>query len=149
MSVSQELPVATATARDSIWRDVDQGRFRKRVDDLHRKNDVPDLPKTYDCHAWQRKNDPGRTGARLLPLEIEERIANDTAFIAAARKDVKTVSAVAFEEVHAGSGLVVRLAANGAIEQPVIDTLVTIVTLLQDCATKSQLHYCHSRLRVA
>ena len=140
MSVSQTLPVATATARDSIWRDVDQGRFRKRVDDLRRKNDVPDLPKTYDCQTWQRKNGPGRTGARLLPLEVEERIANDTAFIAAARKDVKTVSAVALEELHAGSGLVVRLAANGEIEQPVIDTLVTIFTLLQDCATKSRLH---------
>ena len=133
-----KVPVNTAAPGDSIWRDIDQARFRKQIDDLKHKNEVPGAPNIHNFKTWRKRRDEP---PRLLPLEVEERIANDIAFLAAARKDVKSVSAVALEEANDSGGVTVRLAANEVIEAPVIGALGSIFSLLQDCAGKSGLHH--------
>lgn len=135
------LSVNTAAPGDSIWRDVSQGNFRRQIDDLKRKNNVPGKPKVYQDKLWLKRRASSHEPSRLLPLKVEERIVNDLAFVAAARKDVKSVSAVALEEVNNSSGLMIRMAANEAIESRVIDTLTSIFGLLQDCAGKSGLRH--------
>ena len=74
----------------------------------------------------------------MLPFDVEERLANDFAFIAAAKKDVEAVSAVALEEAVNSHSLTVRLAANGNISDGVISRLASILVTLQNCARKSK-----------
>lgn len=154
MSIVQPLPVNTAPPIHSIWRDVSQSTFRTRIDQLQRKTDVPGESKTHTYEAWRRQTGVPHESPHLLPSDVEERVVNDIAFIAANRKDVNSVSAVALEEQRSAHGLIVRLAANGAIEVLVINTLSSIFGLLQDCALKSGLprracrssSFAHSRL---
>ena len=137
MSISQPLPATTAPPNRSIWKHVDERTFRKRIDQLHRKNNVPADHKVHTYQAWQGRRDVSHEVYSSLPFDVEERIANDLASIAAARKDVKAVSAVALEEQENGRGLIVRLATNDAILASVRDVLRSIFVLLQDCATRS------------
>ncbi|KAL6719933.1 hypothetical protein ACLMJK_001854 [Lecanora helva] len=136
-AIPHKLPVNTARPDDSVWRYINQENFRKRIHDLKRKNDVPGVPEAHDCQAWQReRSSTHERRDKLLPIEIEEQIANDIAYVAAAQKDVKSVSAAALEEVNNAGGLIVRLTANEAIEVVVLDTLRSIFELLQTCAVK-------------
>ena len=138
MSSLSPLPVNTASKTTSIWRDVEQSLFRQRIDDLHRKTDhCPGRPREFSQASWQAKAPSQILANHVLPFQVEERIANDIAFVAASRKDVESVSAVALEEHRDSQGLSVRIAANGSINSAVIETIEAVLSLLQDCARKS------------
>lgn len=69
-----------------------------------------------------------------LPLEIEHRLANDVAFIAATQEAVFSVTAVCVEELSSPSGsleaLTLRLAANEGISEALKNRLLEIWDLL-------------------
>lgn len=74
--------------------------------------------------------------AHTLPLEIEQRLADDLAFIAASKKEAKAVSAVALEEGRDSGGLVIRLTSNGTIQKEVLQKFREIAGILQGCAKR-------------
>ena len=48
------LPVATANAQQSVWRNLDQDDFRRRIVNLQRaSNEVPADPLVYSAADWQ------------------------------------------------------------------------------------------------
>lgn len=139
--MAQLLPVSTASPKDSIWQNLDQGAFRKRIDDLKAKNDCPGDPKEHTQKEWRRRSASTSGSNRTLPFDVEQRVADDLAFIAAAQKDVKAVSAICLEEGFDSHGLTVRLATNGAIPSIVIDSLRSVFDLLELCAKKRGLDH--------
>ena len=132
-------PVNNSAPNQSIWQHLNQSEFRQRIQKLMDKNDVPGKPMIHTYTAWRNRQASRYDDVSVLPFDVEERVANDIAFIAAARKDVKTVSAVALEEQNYSQGLTVRLSANGIVEAPVKDSLTSIFGLLQKCAMKGEL----------
>lgn len=142
MSSPQPLPVNTASDERSIWRETDQHNFRKHILDLQQAcNEIPRDPKLHVREDWHRRRPPSNDQGRVLPFEVEERLANDFAFLVANQKDAKTVSAVALEEVVEPPGLVARLAANGAVQEGVVDSLQAIFNILEKCAKRSGLRH--------
>lgn len=81
---------------------------------------------------------PSPTQKRILSFETEERLANDFAFVSAAREGVGSVTAVCIEEKQEPLGLIIRLAANDGVRQEVKDSICAICNLLAACATGSQ-----------
>lgn len=71
----------------------------------------------------------------LLPVALEVQITNGIAFIAAAKKGVEFVSAVAIETPRNPSdGLRLNLAANEDVSQAVKDCLDEIITSVSHVA---------------
>ncbi|MCJ1429447.1 hypothetical protein MMC29_007361 [Sticta canariensis] len=135
MPDGQLLRVNTSSPGKSIWRGLDRDRFRTNIVALQRaSNQVPCDPKIHVRNEWHnpkiRHNDP----SYVLPFEVEQRLADDFALIAAAKEGVKAVSAVALEESLDPAGLTIRLAANETLPERVPDTFKMIFNLLQKCA---------------
>ncbi|MCJ1262668.1 hypothetical protein MMC22_002538 [Lobaria immixta] len=140
MPGGQVLSVNTSSARKSIWQGVDREQFRTNIVALQRaSNQVPCDPKVHTRKEWHnpriRQDDP----SYVLPFEVEQRLADDFAFLAAAEEGVKAVSAVALEESLDPAGLTVRLAANETVPEHVPDTFKTIFSLLGRCAKRKLL----------
>ncbi len=134
----QLLPVDTALQPDSIWAGLTQDEFRRNVVALQRaSNEVPGDPKIHSRNEWSNpeiwQDDP----KRVLPFSIEQRLADDFAFLAAAEEGVKSVSAVGLEQDIERHGMVVRLAANDTIAQDVLRTFELMFDLLVKCAGQS------------
>lgn len=137
MSSSQPLPVNTASAERSIWKETNQNDFRKHIVDLQQAcNKTPGDPKVHVHRDWHGRRPPNNDNGRVLPFEVEERLSNDLAFLVANQQDAQTVSAVALEESLDPSGLIVRLAANGAVQQSVVDALRVMFSILEKCAKR-------------
>lgn len=133
-----QLPVDTASQRDSIWREGGWDTFRKHIVSLQRAtNQVPGDLKVLSASEWQAEyaNDVGIE--RLLPFSVEQRLADELAFVAAAEERPMEVSAVVLKEQTQHEGLLVRLAADGLIPCGVRDTLKAIFNLLNKCASRS------------
>lgn len=142
MSPRLPLPVDTASAERSIWRETNQRDFRKHIVDLQQACDqVPGDPKVHVHRDWHARRPPSNDDGRVLPFEVEERLSNDLAFLVANRQDAQTVSAVALEESVDLSGLTARLATNGAVQRSVVDALQIIFSILEKCAKRRGLQH--------
>ena len=127
----------TASAAQSIWHDVSEDEFRRQIVALHSKlGELPADPKTHSAAVWQRRAVNFDSRHRLLPFPVEHRLADDLAFVAAAKEDPKAVSAAVLQESTNGSGLTIRLAANDGVLPEVADTLRTMCHTLSSCAGK-------------
>lgn len=136
------LDPRTASAAQSIWRDVSEDEFRKQIVALYRGlGEIPADPKIHSAAVWQEKVARYDSHHRLLPLRVEHRLADDLAFVAAAKEDPKAVSAAVVEESPDSSGLTIRLAANDGIRPEVADTFRAICQILSRCASKRTHHY--------
>ena len=134
----EKLPVDTASQRNSIWREVGWDTFRKHIVSLQRAtNEVPGDPRVHSASEWQVEHTDDVAIKRLLPFSVEQRLADDIAFVAAAEEGPMEVSAVVLEEQTQHEGLIVRLAANGLIPRDVRDTLRAMFKLLNKCAGRS------------
>ena len=141
MLETERLPTKTALRKRSIWRGVSENEFRSHVVDLKWKSHgVPVHPKVHSLQAWEQQHRIQCNESRMLPLAVEQRLADDIAFIAAAAEGVKLVSAVGIEEFTNNSGLVVRLAVNDTFPQHVIEALRTLFNFLQQCASRRGFH---------
>ena len=142
MSSPQPLPVNTASHEQSVWRDTDQYIFRQHILDLQQAcKETPGDPKLHVLEDWHRRRSPSNDHGRFLPFEVEERLSNDFAFLMANQKDAKTVSAVALEEIVEPPGLIARIAANGAVQEGVVDSLQAIFNILGKCANRRALQF--------
>ena len=138
MAQRSRLPANTAIQGDSVWRYLDQDTFRKHVVDLQRvSNQVPADPIIHSATEWQLKHPDQKKEDYLLPFGVEQRIADDLAFVAAAKEGHREITAVALEEREEPDGLTVRLSANEWISQDVVNTLTIVFDLLVQCASKS------------
>lgn len=138
MSDGQLLNVNTSSPGKSIWRGLGRDQFRRNILALQRaSNDVPCDPKIHVRNEWHNPRVRYDNPSYVLPFEVEQRLADDFAFIAAAKEGVKAVSAVVVEESLDPAGLTIRLAANQTLPERVPDTFKVIFNLLQKCATTS------------
>lgn len=132
------LAVNTATGQKSIWRDPNYDQFRTKVVALERASkEVPCDRKFHQRKEWHNSRICNDDSSRLLPFEVEQQVADDFAFLAAAEEGAKGVSAVGLEESIDPLGLVIRLAANDLVPRKVEDTFKVIFDLLHRCAIKS------------
>ncbi|GAB7354443.1 hypothetical protein MBLNU459_g4931t1 [Dothideomycetes sp. NU459] len=103
----------TANADQSIWRDIDEDTFRKHLVDLEtRTNAVPLDMQTFSVEEWLHTSGAnGTDNAYTLPLEIEQQLADDFAFLAALEEGAQSVAAACLEEHIQPPGLTVRFGA--------------------------------------
>ncbi|MCJ1464795.1 hypothetical protein MMC07_003408 [Pseudocyphellaria aurata] len=140
MPDGQLLSVNTSSIRKSIWRDIDRDRFRRNIVALQRaSNQVPCDPKVHTRNEWRNPRISHDDPSYTLPFEVEQRLADDFAYIAAAEEGVKAVSAVALEESLDPAGLTMRLAANESVPERVPHIFKKIFNLLGRCARRKML----------
>ena len=136
MSSGKLLPVRTASAKQSIWRGTNVDNFRTNVVALQRaSNKVPSDPEDHSASLWLAQRTNAVDAVHVLPFDVEQRVADDLAFIAAAEEGVKSVSAVALEEHVGEAGLTIRLAANEIIPNNVPSIFRRLFDLMGQCAT--------------
>ena len=133
MAAYQLLTVKTAFPKNSIWRDVSLGSFRRNVASLKQASEAVGDKKV---HTRDSTDDTRRLDAcYTLPFETEKIFVNHLAFIAAIEKSARRVTAVSLEE--SPDSVTVRLASNGAVHPMVEETLRAILDLLSGCANRS------------
>ena len=137
MSNGQLLPVQTASKKQSIWQGTNLNTFRTNVVTLEDvSNRVPSDPEDNSARLWLLTQGTNAVNSvYLLPFDVEQRVADDLAFIAAAEEGVKSVSAVALEQHVGATGLTIRLAANEIIPKDVPSIFRRLFDLMSQCAT--------------
>lgn len=136
MSTNVRLPVGTASAKQSIWLGLGENQFRTHVVGLESaSNEVPGDPKVHSLQDWERGH--AHPGHRL-PLRVEQRIADDIAFIAAAEEGVAAVAAASLEELVDGQGLRFRLAMNAGVPTKTREVLRLVFDTLATCASRGE-----------
>ncbi|KAL2040326.1 hypothetical protein N7G274_006769 [Stereocaulon virgatum] len=137
MSPSGRLPVNTANKDQSIWRGLDRDTFRRHIVALQQASaEVPSDPVVYSTNEWLASRSARYGKGYSLPFDVEQRIVDDIAFIAAAEEGPKEVSAVALEEQLGHKGLIFRVAANEKLPNGVENMLKTAFRLLSRCASR-------------
>ena len=132
------LAVNTAHDDQSIWQGLGRDTFRRHIIDLQQaSNEVPSDPVVYSAGEWLATHTTGNGLGYSLPMDVEQRLADDLAFIAAAEEGPKEVSAVALEEQINPPGLLILLAANEKFPNGVVDMLKACFRLLSQCASRS------------
>ena len=138
MSEFSRLPLNTASKKQSIWRYIDQDVLRSNIVNLQRASkQVPADPLVHSAERWLASRATDVIRLYLLPFEIEQRIADDLAFMAAAEEGHKDISAVTLEEAGEPRRLIVHLATNEGCSQRVKETLHAVFGLLSRCASRS------------
>ncbi|OAP64272.1 hypothetical protein AYL99_00244 [Fonsecaea erecta] len=133
MSVART--VQTAKAGNSIWQDVPEDAFRRRIVALSAATKgVPGDSKYSVSRSASTQELPPATGARVLSFKTEQRLADDFAFILRAQEEVESTTAVCIEEIPEPPGLIIRVAANEGVQAEVKSTLEQICGCLMSCA---------------
>lgn len=102
----------TATLNRSIWRDLAEDDFRRHLVELEeRTNAVPVKSQTFALGILPHRPATGSDTPYTLPLDAEQQIANDFAFLAAIAEGAQSVAAACIEEHIQPPGLVIRFAA--------------------------------------
>ena len=140
MSLPSPLTVSDAPAKLSIWRDIDEKTFRKNVATLRDASDgKPGDPRVYSQNDWQGRVRNEDVNVYKLPFDVEQRIADDLAFLIATKGEAKTVSAAALEQNSNSEGLTVRLSTNNGVSHSAAALLKSIFQVIERCATKGTL----------
>lgn len=139
MMSTSYLQVNTSLPQESIWRGVSQQTLRQNIVALEDQAVYQGLGKQIAASEkhWEKKRRELSSLEYQLPLAVEQRLADDFAFLAAAEPGARATSAVCIEEASNTEGLVVRLAANGGVSLAVREAIEGILDLLVDCAQKS------------
>ena len=98
--------------------------------------EVPSNPKVHSAEEWPESTSQQDNCKRLLPFLVEQRLADDFAFVAAAKEDPKAVSAATIQERSDGLGSIICLAANDGVRPEVEDTFRAMLQLLANCARR-------------
>ncbi|KIW30990.1 uncharacterized protein PV07_02675 [Cladophialophora immunda] len=127
--------IQTAKPGDSIWQDVPEDAFRRRVIALSvATKGVPGDSKHSGSRSSSTQNLPPSTESRLLSFRTEQRLADDIAFILAAHEGSESVTAVCVEEIPEPPGLTIRVGANEGLQGKAKTTLQQICESLMSCA---------------
>lgn len=122
------LQTKTADPKDSIWDHLPEDTFRQHLVDLEKcTNAVPIEPQTFPLDLQGHSLRDGYT----LPLDTEQQIADDFAFLAAIEEGAQSVAAVCLEEYLQPARLTVRFAAlDLSLSNEVKDALTAITKTL-------------------
>jgi hypothetical protein len=129
------LQSRTSAPENSIWLDLHEDTFRQHLVELEKRtNAVPVDPQIFPLE------EDDTTTERILPLRVEQQLADDLAFLAAIEEGAQSVAAVCLEEHVQPARLTVRFAAldlalGGDVKaalQHIVDTL-TISPLEPSC----------------
>lgn len=123
--------MAPATSR-SIWHGLSRATFEDHVDAYHRTAFIP--PREPPVVA------SSRSGNALLPLDIENQLADDLAFIAACEHGVSYVTAVCIESppIQDAAGLTIRLSANEGVCARAKEHIERVLKTLERCSAKGE-----------
>ncbi|KAI5244030.1 hypothetical protein E4T43_03973 [Aureobasidium subglaciale] len=89
------LQIQTASPKHSIWHEISEDTFRQHLVDLEKcTNAVPIGPQTFSIVSEKSADD------YTLPLNVEQQLADDLAFLAAIEEGAQSVAAVCLEEHH-------------------------------------------------
>ncbi|KAJ9626794.1 hypothetical protein H2204_009939 [Knufia peltigerae] len=136
--MSRPQPVQTATRQNSIWKPLSEDNFRRDLVALSLKcNQVPIKPRLWlpaTSDAAHHDKSWSNNARRQLSFDVERRLADDVAYILAAKEGVGSVTAVCVEENHEPEGLIFRVAANEGVNKEFKAGLGHICELLMSCA---------------
>ncbi|CAG8958043.1 hypothetical protein HYFRA_00000387 [Hymenoscyphus fraxineus] len=92
----------TAHPSKSIWRPpLEEDSFRRNLVTLEeRTNAVPIAPLAFDADVWMGGRESGGDGDHILPLKVEQQLADEFASLAAVEEGAQSVAAVCVEEVN-------------------------------------------------
>lgn len=123
------LQVNNVAINGSIWNGVNRKWFEKNIDTLFNTNCVLEPITTTAAQI------PSSSNKHRIPVDLEARLVDDFAFLAAYDYGVKCVTAACLEESRQG-GFTLRLAANEGVHELVRSAFTEILSFLSLCATK-------------
>jgi hypothetical protein len=101
----------TASPVDSIWRDLPEHVFRQHLVSLQeRTGPTPMDPQAFSIGKWLSISPPVNE-SHVLPVDLEQHLADDFAFLAAVAEGAQSVAAVCIEENSQTLGMTLRFAA--------------------------------------
>ncbi|KAI1611271.1 hypothetical protein EDD36DRAFT_284392 [Exophiala viscosa] len=142
--------IQTASWENSIWRTIPEDTFRRSIIALSTKTEVPCDQRRWWSASYSDSQPPSPDPGRILSFKTERQLADDFAFIAAARPGAKGVTAVCIEESREPPGLVIRIAANEGVGMEIRGAFAHIFKCLMSCAKGGQstitscLYYIHA-----
>ena len=137
MSLPSPLTVCDAPAEDSIWRGIGEKTFRQNIANLQKISDSkPGDPIVYSQDDWQGRLRQVDRNIYPLPFDVEQRIADDVAFMIADKGEAKAVSAAALEQSVGSEGLTVRISTNNGVSPRTFALLQSIFQAIGQCARR-------------
>lgn len=110
MDVTRRDP-RTASPDNSIWHDLPEDTFRKHLVNLQeRAGPTPMDPQVFSIGEWLSSSSYVNNSYKL-PLDVEQQLADDFAFLAAVAEGAQSVAAVCIEEQSQKLGMALRFAA--------------------------------------
>lgn len=130
------LQTKTADQESSIWKFLPEDTFRQHLVELEKcTNAVPIQPQTFALDSQNLTTRESYT----LPLETEQHIADDFAFLAAIEEGAQSVAAVCLEQHLEPPRLFVRFAAlDLSLSDEVKDALNSITKLLSTVTERDE-----------
>jgi hypothetical protein len=133
----------TAGAQESIWKPISETAFRQNVVKLLKITDLPVVPgsafDTIQGRPSAASGDIKKDGCHMLPIELEQSLANDFAFLAAADEGARSVTACCIEEDKKRKCLAICLASNDGVPANVRDGLRSLCDMLAEQLTGGEM----------
>jgi OTT_1508-like deaminase len=130
----------TANPNESIWADLTEDVFRQHLVSLQEKTgQTPMDSQVFSFEKWLPKiTQLNRVYA--LPLEVEQELADDFAFLAAVEEGAQSVAAVCIEEHIQPPGMALRFAAMDISRNETVETALRGICglLAQTAASASE-----------
>ncbi|KAH6670928.1 hypothetical protein F5X68DRAFT_175492 [Plectosphaerella plurivora] len=139
--MTSRLPSRTATTSASIWQDLPEADFRRDILALEKlTNAVPLESCVFSPHDWTPPASDYRS-TRLSLIE-EQRLADDTAYIAAVGEGAQSVAAATVQEPKdpptAKASIVITVASMDAVDTPSQNFLRSIFSSLSPVTVESR-----------
>lgn len=127
----------TASAENSIWLNLPEDEFRQNLVTLEeRTNTIPMDPCVFNSTTWDSDCSKRRY---MLPLELEQQVADDFACLVAVAEGAQSVAAVCIEQCLNGEGITLRFAAMDlSLNESVKMALQASADVLQQAASSSE-----------
>lgn len=132
MNTNEFRPIQTANKDSSIWKDLSEDEFRTHLVSLEKlTNAVP-----VDVQVFEI--DEAIHDQCLLPVKVEQRIADDFAFLAAVQEGAQSVAAVCLEQHFTSTAsLTIKLAAVDTLDERTRATLEAICNILKHVCART------------
>ena len=129
------LQSQSRSRKDTIWSPISEETFLQNVKRalVACGNTLGD-PKVFKRQLGLTPN--AETSSHTLPLDVEHQLADDLAFIAAAKEGAKAVSAVTISEDKKPAGMTIRVSANSGVSPEIQAALHDIGNELQQRSRK-------------
>ncbi|KAE9370728.1 hypothetical protein N431DRAFT_379376 [Stipitochalara longipes BDJ] len=128
----------TASPDASVWFDLPEDTFREHLVTLQeRSGPTPIDPQVFSIKEWlSTSSSVGRS--YTFPINVEQQLADDFAFLAAVAEGAQSVAAVCIEEHSRPSGMTLRFAAMDMSKNETVKTaLQSICGILSRAAVSA------------